>query len=126
MTRNHLQEVHQKTGELITMCNRLLVAVVLLGTLFCLMMLSGFKLLQNPEQILTNQAFSMNYLESAQNETIRKTGGLEGEAMRDPNWDGIVAGGSLGMTIGSGIPFVGAYIGPLMGAVVGYRMDARI
>lgn len=126
MNRTELQQVHARTGKLIMLCNRLLVTMLVLGLVFCALVIGGMQVLSKPERYFATQAFSLNYMESAERETVLKTGQLDGQAQRDPNWDGIVAGGSIGTTLGSSIPFVGPYVGPLAGAVVGYRMDSRL
>ena len=126
MALSKLEELHRKTGELLTWCNRLLATVVLLGTAFCLMLGGTMHLMSNPEELLATRAFNLNYMESAEHEALANSGEVNGEAQRDPEWDGMLAGGSLGLEVGRSIPFVGVFIGPVVGAAVGYEMDKKI
>jgi hypothetical protein len=130
--------MHVTTGETITICNRLLAAVILLGSLFCLMLLASLQLARNPEEVLKLQAFAFNYNEfaslnrqEAQEQVLisanRKHFPPKGaEPVEDPNWDGMLAGAGLGFTLARGLPFIGPVAGPVVGAVIGYRLDSRI
>lgn len=129
MDRKTLQALHTKTGELITVCNRMLAAVISLGSLFCLMLMASMVLAQKPEQVFHIQAFMINYSEFAKAEApsdVAVAAQKAGPLHKDPNWDGAVAGAGMGLTVGRNIPLIGGVAGPIIGALIGYRMDSKI
>lgn len=124
-----LERLHQSTGVVLSLCNRLLAGVVALGSIFCLLVLGAVQLAHNPEKVLHTQSFNFNYNEFSQ---VDAQSDLEGSAAKavmspkDENWDGVLAGVGLGYTVGRNIPLVGSVAGPLVGALIGYRLDSRI
>ncbi len=128
--RNWLYLAHYRTGLLIKGGNRLLAAVLLLGGLFAVLCTGFLNFLQKPEQSLQIQAFMFNQAEFAQAEQGQS--GLEGlrkapvPKALDPNWDGALAGASLGWSAGQSIPMIGMLVGPLVGAIICYHLDERI
>ena len=130
-----LKNMHASTGRMLTACNRLIAAVALLGSLFFLMMLASLHLSQQPEKILHLQAFSFNYSEFSHLRLANRlsTGvtpvvasQVALESLKDPVWDGALAGLGLGFTLGRTIPFIGGMVGPVAGAMLGYQLDSRI
>lgn len=128
--RNWLSVTHHRTGLLIKSGNRLLAAVLLLGGLFGIGCTGFINLMQKPEQSLQIQGFLFNQAEFAQAEQGQS--GFQGlrkspvSKALDPNWDGAVAGASLGWSAGRSIPVIGWVVGPLVGAAVGYQLDERV
>lgn len=131
--------LHRYTGRLLVFGNRLLASVVILGTLFSLSVAGVTPCLQEPERFLQAQAFMFNYHEFQRSEQQVQTHWLAASAStglassasvssfsKDPNWDGLVAGAGLGVVAGQEIPLVGFIVGPVLGAVLGYRLDERI
>jgi hypothetical protein len=125
-----LKILHESIGSLLTLGHRLLAAILIMGSTFCLFSLVVFNILRQPELLLHNQAFLFNYASSS-SETSKVLSPIHpGEVTRikpkDPNWDGALAGVSLGFTLGQNIPLVGMFIGPVFGGFLGYEMDSRI
>jgi hypothetical protein len=125
-----LKILHESIGSLLTLGHRLLAAILIMGSAFCLFSLVVFNILRQPELLLHNQAFLFNYASSS-SETPKVLNPIHsGEVARvkpkDPNWDGTLAGVSLGFTLGQNIPLVGMFIGPVFGGILGYEMDSRI
>lgn len=85
----------------------------------------------SPERILTSQTFLINYREMSRttptyllNQEDRVTG-LQ-SVKKDPNWDGVLTGGSMGVFVGHYFPFaVGYIIFPVAGMLAGYQIDTR-
>jgi hypothetical protein len=128
--RAHLEALHCSTGRLLRLGHRLLAAVVVMGTLFCMLSMALLNLLQQPEAFLNTQAFMFNYAEAARLENapgmaLDKAPVLPAKP-KDPNWDGTLAGTSVGFNLGQNIPMVGLICGPVLGAILGYELDSRI
>jgi hypothetical protein len=128
--RHDLKNLHRLTGAVLSLCNRLMVSVVVLGGAFFLMTLVSVRLANEPENILRMQGFMFNYTEFSRAETLQQpqAGSVSNASARpqDPDWDGALAGGGLGLTLGRTIPFVGVIIGPITGAMLGFKLDSRI
>jgi len=128
-----LKILHESIGSLLTLGHRLLAAILIMGSAFCLFSLVIFNILRQPELLLHNQAFLFNYASSS-SETSKvlnpihpgEVVGIKQNKPKDPNWDGTLAGASLGFTLGQNIPLVGMFIGPVFGGILGYEMDSRI
>lgn len=131
--KQFLEASHRNLGAILFACNRLISMIVVLGGFFILMTLAALHLAGSPEKSLQMQAYMFNYLEFSQPAGTSRaqiaSAVMAPEAsatIRDPNWDGTAAGLAAGFTMGRQIPFVGVFIGPIAGAIVGYRMDSRI
>lgn len=128
--RTTLETLHHRTGRLVIFGNRLIVAVVLLGAMFCAISLVALSMIKNPERILHTQAFMMNYTEFYQTESantpFNPSGIQQTMQTSDPNWDGMLAGAGVGATLGQNIPLIGCIGGPILGAVIGYQLDSHI
>jgi hypothetical protein len=90
-------------------------------------------LIRNPEQTLHTQAFKFNYTEFASAAAHPSTDGTPANTPStlstqhtDPNWDGMLAGAGLGLTLGRNVPFIGYVGGSVLGAMLGYHLDSRI
>lgn len=126
-----LESLHYKTGKLLAYGQRLLAAIFLMGTLFCLLSLSILKLITQPEDFLNTQAFMVNYTEAVQSDAAPDAGLSKSQQSvklkpKDPNWDGTLAGASVGFTLGQNIPLIGMLGGPVLGSILGYEMDSHI
>jgi len=125
-----LESMHHKTGTLLMLGQRLLSATFILGTMFCMFAYGLAEVIRQPEAYLHMQGFMFNYAEMAQGEAApyMKVDNLPvlPEHPTDPNWDGTLAGASAGYTVGQNIPFIGSFCGPVLGAILGYRLDSRI
>lgn len=129
--RTFLESLHRRTEKLITIGNRTLAAVISLGSVFCLIAFACFHLAKQPEKTFHMQAFMFNYSDfsHAQADVVPTTSAqstLHKNTPQDPNWDGAVAGSSLGFSIGRNIPLIGCVVGPVVGAMLGYELDSRI
>ena len=129
--RTFLESLHRGTGKLIIIGNRTLAAIVALGSLFCLLAFGCFHLVRQPEKVFHMQAFMFNYSDFSHAEAdalaaSSASGRPKGNTPQDPNWDGVLAGSSLGFTLGRNIPLIGGVVGPVAGAILGYEMDSRI
>jgi hypothetical protein len=133
---HHLLEIaHYRTGLLVKLGNRLLLAIFLMGGLFCVMSVMLIHFLNRPEAVLHLHAFAFNYSDFVQAEEGRVVSHREmfssqenarRDFSHDPNWDGAIAGASLGLAVGRDVPVVGLVFGPVIGAMVGYQLDTRI
>jgi hypothetical protein len=125
-----LESLHRNTGKLLRYGQRLLVAIFIMGPLFCLLSISILKLIRQPEAFLNTQAFMVNYTEAAQGDAASEITAnnhvLRVSKPKDPNWDGTLAGASVGFSLGQNIPLIGVIGGPVLGAIIGYEMDSRI
>lgn len=130
LIRNILEKVHARVRMATVVCSRLLMAVVVLGSLFSLLAWSATQVFQTPEVFFRMQAFRFTHYEfstlSAQHVAERARRNPGREASSDPDWDGAFAGASLGLTLGRNVPLIGGVLGPVAGGVIGYRMDKRI
>lgn len=126
-----LKVIHRRVGLLVQTGNRLLASVVVLGIMFGLLSVYSLQLLQHPEQVLRLQSFMFNYSEFSQVERNALSSG-QAHALKvekkshDPNWDGAIAGASLGLAVGRDLPVIGLFVGPVVGATIGYELDSRI
>jgi len=129
-TRPPLEVLHHRTGQLLTIGRRLLAAIVLLGSIFCVISLMTLHVLKNPEETLHTQAFMMNYTEFSKTALaqaqVKQLAANHNKQNTDPNWDGMLAGAGIGATLGRGIPMIGSITGPVIGALIGYQLDSRI
>lgn len=124
-----LESMHHRTGLLLKYGQRLLCAAMVMGAGFCVFSFLVAQLLQQPEAYLHTQGFMFNYAEIAHGESapaILANGHTGQKNQKDPNWDGALAGASLGFTLGQNIPFIGAACGPVLGGILGYELDSRI
>lgn len=130
-----LSLLHHKTGEVLRLCSRMMAAVVVLGTVFCLLLTGVVHVLQHPARVLKTQAFMVNQLETMetkkmlQQELARNANDdrtAQAPLLHDPNWDGLLAGAGAGWTLGRSVPVLGAILGPAVGAWMGYQLDARV
>jgi hypothetical protein len=130
LTMPSLESLHQNTGLLLKYGQRLFCAMIVMGTLFCMFSYAVAKVLKQPEAFLHTQGFMFNYAEMAQGDAApyMKTNNLPmlPDHPKDPNWDGTVAGASVGFTIGQNNPIIGSGCGPVFGALLGYQLDSRI
>lgn len=126
-----LRSLHNQTGQLLTIGSRLLAAVVVLGSLFCLFSVAALYLFRHPERVFQTQAFMLNYAEFAhannrQEQAATGPDHLRPQGHQDPDWDGAFAGASIGLTLGRNIPLIGYVAGPVAGALIGYKLDSKI
>ena len=128
--RATLESLHHNLGKLLAYGQRLLGAILVMGTLFCLLSIVMLNLIRQPETFLNTQAFMVNYSEAIQSDRAPKTAAQSQPELpvkpKDPNWDGSLAGASVGFTLGQNIPLIGAVGGPVLGAILGYEMDSHI
>ncbi len=128
--RQLLESIRERIAHLLHSGNRLLACGLSLGAIFCVMAVYANQFIKAPEQALHLQDFMFNASEFAQAEqswTELKPGhSLEKQKPVDPNWDGTLAGISLGITVGRSIPVVGYVLGPIAGAMIGYQLDSKI
>lgn len=131
------QTLHSAVGLLVKSGSRLLITVITLGTVFCVITSCILQLSKSPEQTLYLKTFMFNYSEFSRVATRTGTDALKAArpeqtasngrtVQQDPNWDGVLAGASLGYTLGRNVPFIGSVGGPLLGMAIGYQMDSRI
>ncbi|WP_373532131.1 hypothetical protein [Vampirovibrio sp.] len=128
---NLLETAQARIALLVKLGNRLLAGILLMGGLFCVMSIMFTQLLKQPEQALQLQAFAFNYSDFAKVEkgrvlSARETTSPENAGLEDPNWDGTLAGASLGLAVGRDLPVIGWVIGPVVGAMLGYQLDSHI
>lgn len=125
-----LQKAHNRSGELLRAGNRLLACGLLLGSLFCVLSVYAAQFVEQPEQALKLQAFMVNYAEFNRAPRHEQTRDFllraERKVPSDPNWDGVLAGASLGLAVGRNIPIIGVIICPVVGAMVGYQLDSKV
>lgn len=125
-----LKATHQKAALLLRAGNRLLVYGLALGSLFCIFSVYATQFIQQPEQALRLQAFMVNYSEfnRVEQSIVSVGSSVQSKKLKpqDPNWDGAVAGASLGLAVGRDIPIIGMVICPVIGAMVGYQLDSKI
>lgn len=125
-----LKATHQKVALLLRAGNRLLVYGLALGSIFCLFSVYALQFIQQPEQALRLQAFMVNYSEfnRVEQPVVFVGSAMQSKKLKpqDPNWDGAVAGASLGLAVGRDVPMIGMVICPVVGAMVGYQLDSRI
>lgn len=128
--RAALEALHRSTGELLKLGRRLLTAIIVMGTLFGMLCMAILNLLQQPEAFLNTQAFMFNYAEAARIESAPTMQTSSQPTLiakpKDPNWDGTLAGASVGFNLGQNIPFIGIVGGPVLGAILGYQLDSKI
>jgi hypothetical protein len=100
-------------GQWLLASGQLLVVIPILG--FAFMTLTGqwMQWTANPYDMLRVQALSYNYAEVVSD-------------VRDPNWDGAASGLMLGLAFSNTLPVIGPAVAPVVGAVMGYRMDAQL
>lgn len=129
-SRYILKSLHRTTGDVLTLCNRLMACALVLGTVFFLMTLASIHLSRQPEKLLNMQAFMFNYTEFAHVQAAPQASTTPASATankkQDPNWDGTLAGTGLGFTLGRTIPLIGVIAGPIGGAMLGFQMDSKI
>jgi hypothetical protein len=101
-----LEAFHRRVGRLLRLCNGLLIAIIVAGMLFSLLInaLIGHIPPDSPD--------------TGRHRSASKSS--------DPNWDGLLTGAAWGMTLGQGIPLIGFIVGPVAGAGVGYDLDRRL
>lgn len=128
--RHLLEATRHRTAVLLRTGNRLLAGILSLGSIFCVLSVLFANLLKQPEQALQVQAFMFNYSDFSQAEQgLPLSSRLKPSQQvkpHDPNWDGVIAGASLGLAIGRDIPVIGLVIGPVIGATLGYQLDSRV
>jgi hypothetical protein len=136
--RSVLELVHDRLGDVLRWSNRATAALVSLGSIFFLLAAFTIQIAREPDKMLHTQAFFYNYREFseanrlaviAKEETSTPpiSGGEPDEdALKDPDWDGAVAGAAVGYSLGQSIPLVGFALGPVIGGFLGYKMDQRI
>ena len=128
-----LKALHRHLGNLFCMGRLLTVTVMVMGSLFCLLSLFLFRAVQHPEALLNAQGFMLNYAElhPLESASVKQTGRPEDSGIRhsqptDPNWDGALAGASLGFNLGQSVPLFGAVGAPLLAAIISYELDTKI
>lgn len=125
-----LESMHRKIGLLLQSGQRLLCAILILGVSFCMLSILIFKVVKQPEAYLHTQGFMLNYAEIAKAEPnplhTMQDNPNRASHTADPNWDGTLAGASAGFNLGQNIPFIGSVCGPVLGAIIGYKLDSRI
>lgn len=129
-SRDMLKSLHRVTGDVLTLCNRLMACAVVLGAVFFLMTLAAIHLSRQPEKMMNMQAFLFNYTEFAHAQAapaqVATVPTARAPGKQDPNWDGTLAGSGIGFTLGRNIPLIGIIAGPITGAMLGFQMDSKI
>ncbi|HEY9745116.1 MAG TPA: hypothetical protein V6C99_02740 [Oculatellaceae cyanobacterium] len=121
-SRQFLETLHLKSGQLLVLSSRLLAMVLALGAFCSLVLLGGLLMTRHPEQVFQLESFQINYQElnrSAEPETWTSV-------QLDPAWDGALVGFGLGVEVGRMVPVIGVVAGPVFGAVLGYQLDKQI
>lgn len=111
-----LRKIQESIERLLILGNRLIVIGVIGGSVFTATAILLAFLLASPQALLKTQGYEINVLDSQ----------WEPSSEKDSNWDGMLAGASMGYSYGHAIPFWGSALGAAIGASVGYRLDDRI
>ncbi len=101
--------------QFLLMTTRVLSGIVFLGTLFIWFSIALGHLVMQPVQML-GMANAQALYQDFHPETRHP---------EDPNWDGALAGFMLGCSLSQSIPVVGHVLGPTLGLVIGYQVDAQ-
>ncbi len=128
-----LKALHRQLGELFHLGRLLAVTIAVMGSLFTLLTVFMLKAVHHPETLLHAQGYLLNYkelhaLEASSASQPPRFNDLQTSTRKptDPNWDGALAGGSLGFNLGQNVPVIGLIGGPLLGAILGYELDKQL
>lgn len=101
--------------QFLLVTTRILSGIVFLGTLFICFCMVLAHLVRSPVQVMGG-GYSQALYQDFYPETRQPS---------DPNWDGALSGFMLGCSLSQSIPIVGHVLGPTLGLVIGYQVDAQ-
>lgn len=114
---------HRLIGRMLSVTLKAAWTVVACGLFFTLITFWTQEIISQPLTLFKMEGTLVNMQDYAE---INQTVSNSSATAIDPDWDGALAGFSLGCAYTSSIPIVGPVLSPLLGAIVGYQLDSSV